>query len=1005
MIVRALAPLVCLLSTSIAAADDDRGSVRVPLDVYQGLIDAAKGSDPKSSRFALGEATMSLEVDEHGAATAHVELTVKIVGEDWTLVPLLPPGTAVTIATDGGSPAQLVPTQLGLAFGSNVAGEHRLVLEYAVEVRKTSEDGRMIVLPLSAAAGTKLTATIPGEGLDVGIVPAASFSTQSSGAATVLSATIPSAAGAQIAWRTGARTGFALSRARYTGRLEGDSIAWEAVIEADVFGGDVELPLLPSAVTLSGLRVDGKPGTVLFRDERFATLVRGRGHHEIAVSFETPVSRESGPPKTSLSIPEIPISRFDLRLPGKKALSVTPAAAVRARFDKEGTLATIHAPMTAELELAWSEAVPEEVEEEVRSNATVYHAAHAEEGVLHARATIEVDVTRGSTSIVELEVPSDVQVNRITADNGSVSDWRVTDKAKVKLVSVFFDRKISGPIKLDVRYELLAAGGPNAPDILPVPLLRMVDVHRQRGMVALLSSQEMSLKPTEQKNLSKVGENQLPAFFRGGLEMTIAHTFKYGDPSGVVLSVQTVAPERKQAKFDGEVDTLLSLSDVTMKGSATVRINVKSGKVDVLRLELPADVTILNVTAPSKRSHAVKVEGAIQAIDLYFTQEMEGEFPIDVDYERILSTAEPETTVPIVRVIGAEPEQGRIAVEALTAVEVKASTADQLSVVDVGELPKQLVLKTRNPIRLAYKYVQAGHRLGLEITRHKEIETQIATIERAHYRTLFTRDGLAVTTATFLVKNSRKQFLELCLPSETEIWSVFVDNKAEKPALDAKATEACKGLGVLVKVINSAQGFPVELVYRTKVAEIGRLGTVKAALPRPDMVVTNTRWDVFLPDEISYEEPESNMHVVVSGQRIGRIESPAAGLEGDQALRVSVPMSGVQFSFEKLYANQSEEEARIAIPFRSSEGDGLATLASIAGTIAFWAGLFFLVRRGERVSLRAARSVCIGGAIGVIAATSLLGASLSAPVLSSAAVLLGFAAYLAYPRFRARFRP
>ena len=51
-------------------------------------------------------------------------------------------------------------------------------------------------------------------------------------------------------------------------------------------------------------------------------------------------------------------------------------------------------------------------------------------------------------------------------------------------------------------------------------------------------------------------------------------------------------------------------------------------------------------------------------------------------------------------------EHGRIAIEALSALEVQASLVEQLSSLEINELPRQLVLKTTNPILLAYRYVQ-----------------------------------------------------------------------------------------------------------------------------------------------------------------------------------------------------------------------------------------------------------------------------------------------------------
>ncbi len=80
-------------------------------------------------------------------------------------------------------------------------------------------------------------------------------------------------------------------------------------------------------------------------------------------------------------------------------------------------------------------------------------------------------------------------------------------------------------------------------------------------------------------------------------------------------------------------------------------------------------------------------------------------------------------------------------------------------------------------------HVDPPYKLSLAIARHKEIDVQSATIDRSHYRTLFTRDGLAVTTAQFTVRNSRKQFLKITLPEGSTVWSAFVNGKAEKPAL------------------------------------------------------------------------------------------------------------------------------------------------------------------------------------------------------------------------------
>ncbi len=202
-----------------------------------------------------------------------------------------------------------------------------------------------------------------------------------------------------------------------------------------------------------------------------------------------------------------------------------------------------------------------------------------------------------------------------------------------------------------------------------------------------------------------------------------------------------------------------------------------------------------------------------------------------------------------------------------------------------------------------------------------------------------------------------------------------------------------------MKVINSAQGFPVEMVYKTKTAEIGSIGTVSAALPRPDMVVTESQWDVFLPEGVTYRAPETNMRLVVDGREVGpEALAEAAGQDNNQ-LRISVPMAGIQYSFAKLYANQGEDAARFSIPYASGGGQGLAGLLALLGTAMFWAGAFFLVRRHDRIPLRHAGGAVAAGVVITTFAVHFFGASGGTVIVTSlaAAAAIGIWIWAARP--------
>ncbi|NKB49998.1 MAG: hypothetical protein GKS02_11640 [Alphaproteobacteria bacterium] len=993
------------------------GDVRIPLTDYTALLNLlANDPDRAPAAYAIGKSNVSVQVrdvDERKTAIVNIRVQVETFEDEWVLVPLLPPGTALRGARVDGKPVQLVERPDGLSWSTAKAGTFNVQLAYSVDPQRT-ETGYVLPLAVPRAAATGLTLTVPETGVDLSVVPSADTRTVAGDGFTRVTASVPATPLIVVSWHTGSQVPFAISRATYSGELREDALVWTGDFEVEIFGGGrITLPVMPNGVTLSDVRVDGAPSTVFEEKGFFATILQGRGRHKVQVAFQVPVVSEDGPPRASLQIPKIPVSRFDLVLPGRKAVTVNsgtgPGVNVVTVEHGDDTSATAFIPVSDRVTFSWSAAVPEDLRGQVRANASLYHAVHAEEGVLHAIGVVAYEITHGKTDLLELELPADAQVNRISAPAGGVSDWVVSERTDDgrQRIDVFLERPVSGEYLLEVSYERLL-GGQDVAEAIAVPLLSARNVHRQRGMVALLSGPELSLEPVEEAGVTRVGENQLPSFVSNLLTMAVAHTFKYID-TGPQLSVNTVAPERKQGRFDAQVDTLVSLGDVTLRGAATVEIDVKSGALQDLRLTLPANINVLAVSGPSLRNYeVVTVAGDPasdgQVIELQFTREMEGQFRIDVAYERIMDREAPETDVPTLSVAAAEVEHGRIAIEALTAVEVRAGTVEQLSSLDINELPQQLVLKTTNPILLAYRYVNAQppFKLGLKITRHKEIGVQVAAIERADYKSLITRDGLAVTTARLMVRNSRRQFLRLVLPPESQVWSVFVDGKPEKPAYATENPDLVNGSGngggdksaVLIKMINSARGFPVEIVYATPVSEIDGLGTLTSFMPRPDMVVTHSRWDVFLPAGPTYQALDSTLDLLIAGRPVNPrlLQRQALATATDalqsqmgQPLRINVPTQGIQFAFEKLYANQSSEEASFAVRYVSPGASQGGLVASAVGALLVWLGIAALA--GSRIRLPRRQAVAaLGGGVAALAIT--IGYLGTSPVLAAALTLV-----------------
>lgn len=510
-----IAPFSLLAEQSAISSS---GDVRVPLEVYKNMLEQLRDK-PKAApaSYAIGDSKILVNIidyEDHTSANISVTLTVKTFEKKWTLVPILPYGAALSKVTVNGVPAQLVQGVEWLSWSTQKAGVFKIELHYNIDAQR-SESGFVLPLPIPRAAATKLTVKYPGKNQDMAIIPSSDLRTTKNATTTTTTASIATSSSILISWRIPSKQSYIMSRAIYKGVLRGDAIVWKANYNVEVFTGEsVNLKLMPSSITLNDVLINKKSATIKEKDGQFVAILHGRGNYNVQVEFQVPIVKDQGPPKVSISLLRVPISRFELTLPGKKDVKVIPKTNVLSTFKKNKTISTVYSPLSNQITFTWIDAIPEDQKTKMRANANLYHSLYAEEGVLHGRAIIDFDVTHGETNALAFHIPVGVQVNRINSTTGGISDWIVTNnkKAKNKLITVYLDRAIKGKFVLEVLYEQLIEKVETEISI-EVPLLTAINMHRQRGMIALLVGPELSLKPLEEKNVTKVGENQLPALF------------------------------------------------------------------------------------------------------------------------------------------------------------------------------------------------------------------------------------------------------------------------------------------------------------------------------------------------------------------------------------------------------------------------------------------------------------------------------------------------------------
>jgi hypothetical protein len=385
-----------------------------------------------------------------------------------------------------------------------------------------------------------------------------------------------------------------------------------------------------------------------------------------------------------------------------------------------------------------------------------------------------------------------------------------------------------------------------------------------------------------------------------------------------------VAEAAKTARVYAETNVLFGVSEGVVQGTARVNYTILHKGVDTLRVELPADVTVLDVQGPGLRewTQALGAPGAAgtNIITVRLNYEALGAYLLSVDYERGLTAT---SVLPTPKVLDVTREKTWIGVDARSALELVSTGATGAVPVDVRELPASLVGQTDFPVLLAWKARGGDVKIPLEVKSHPDVDMLVTLVDSAVADTLVTPDGRRMTRVRYGVRNNRKQFLRLSLPEGAEVWSASVAGRGVKVA-------AGEGGGVLVPLVRSdasggaLTGFLVELIYVENGAPLadGR-GELRVELPRADVPTSQLQWTVYFPEDakISKKHHDGTVRQVeyfssapqlpsdarVGPQAQGNVQRAANNQDGAGALgqgvepvRVELPLAGQVHTYEKM---------------------------------------------------------------------------------------------------------
>jgi len=486
---------------------------------------------------------------------------------------------------------------------------------------------------------------------------------------------------------------------------------------------------------------------------------------------------------------------------------------------------------------------------------SAYYHAKVEKEVTEVTATFNIEVLPKSGRKDFVLVPllrKEVALKTLTLDG---KDALLTEKNGYHSVAVAQEGSHKATALFTIATDLKR--GPQSISF-PVPRTPIIRLNLE---IPLPSIQPEISSATSIKRIEKEG--------RTIIEAVLSPT------ENVHVAWSRIIPEAEKGppKIYADLWQLLSIEDDALRVHATASINVLQNTIIGITLRVPDKYQILDVMGQVVGDWKEKEVKGQKMLEVSLKTPRQGKFDFVIRAERIFEDGTVVADFNGFVVPNSIREKGFIAVEMKGSAEAKVTEAVGLDRASFSELPPQLVSHSVKPLIFAYKYLRHPYRMVFDVTKHKELPVISTVVDNASGITLFTEDGKLVHRLTYTVRNTWKQFMEVTLPNDAELWGTYVGGKSVKPTKNEKE----KILIPLNRSQSSEGGlapFDVELIYFQKAEKFRWFGIKKSSFAIPDLMMSRVIWSIYLPFDYSFVHFGGSMEK----EKIARGISPLLGL-------------------------------------------------------------------------------------------------------------------------------
>jgi hypothetical protein len=379
--------------------------------------------------------------------------------------------------------------------------------------------------------------------------------------------------------------------------------------------------------------------------------------------------------------------------------------------------------------------------------------------------------------------PAGWQVTQVTSPDGSsLPVERYLDDTGATRVTVRLPKGIEVGQTQTVNYQAVKtpAGWLSewTTQTIEFPRIFVEGATSDNGAVAAQTIDDLVVRPETLTSLTPLLDNEKAAF---GLEnIPTALAYRYGGRDfGLGLVVDRTTPS-----IAAQVYSFLRLERDSLIAHYELDFDVREARARQIAFSLPistpTELSIRGLNNTVVKEFTTTNDSQRRRWTVQLAERQLGQVRLAIDFtQHVAQQAQTNYSLPLAQAEGVEFQSGLVAVEGGAELDIRLTAEPNLREVDIGELSGAEYPLGRRVIG-SFGYVTVPVQLQAAIAAREAYPLPPALIQRAELVTKVAAAGRSQSIARYDLL-TKATLLEIRLPEESKLWSVYLDDQPTKP--------------------------------------------------------------------------------------------------------------------------------------------------------------------------------------------------------------------------------